>query len=101
MAVRFDIPESAFADPSWEPTDCSVLTREDDRVDMYCHYSERRVAVADSVEEAEAALRLAVVKGMEASIAERGPNRFLEDMLERSRRALRDSDHKVEFLFAD
>lgn len=56
MAIEIVIPADEIYTPQWEPSDCSVLENDDGRIQVFCHFSQRTIAYAESVEEANAFL---------------------------------------------
>jgi hypothetical protein len=57
MAIDLFVPEFLFFTPRWEPSDCSVVKHEaSGRLQMFCHFSQRLVALVDTYEEAEVLL---------------------------------------------
>lgn len=54
MAVDLFIPEFLFFTPRWEPNDCSVVDHQQSgRLQIFCHMSQRLVALVDTVDEAD------------------------------------------------
>lgn len=54
MAIDLFIPEFLFFTPRWEPNDCSVVDHpKTGRLQMFCHMSQRLVALVDTVDEAD------------------------------------------------
>jgi hypothetical protein len=54
MAIDLFIPEFLFFTPRWEPSDCSVIDHPNSgRLQVFCHMSQRLVALVDTVDEAD------------------------------------------------
>ena len=54
MAIDLLIPEFLFFTPRWEPNDCSVVDHPPSgRLQIFCHMSQRLVALVDTVDEAD------------------------------------------------
>lgn len=54
MAVDLFIPEFLFFTPRWEPNDCSVVDHpQSGRLQIFCHMSQRLVALVDTIDEAD------------------------------------------------
>ncbi|TLX17078.1 hypothetical protein [Rhizobium sp. MHM7A] len=54
MAIDLFIPEFLFFTPRWEPSDCSVVDHpRSGRLQIFCHMSQRLVALVDTVDEAD------------------------------------------------
>lgn len=54
MAIDLFIPEFLFFTPRWEPSDCSVVDHpKSGRLQMFCHTSQRLIALVDTLDEAD------------------------------------------------
>lgn len=66
MAVRFYIAEAEFSEPTWEPSNCSIIHCPGGGYVIRCLNSMRNVAEADTVDEADSALKIARLAGLKA-----------------------------------
>ena len=82
MSVTFLLPKTKFTDPSWEPSDCSVIDT-DGGVAVLCNYSNKQVAIADTVEEADAFIKKARLAILERAIANPGESEFFINWMKR------------------
>lgn len=99
MAVRCYLSESEFSSPSWEPSNCNINDHPICGYSIYCLDSKRVVAEADTVEEAESAIKLARLHGLKAGIGE-DDSPFLRKRILLMESDLTAADRQTEILFS-